>query len=248
MKLPQNGSGRPRGIESLYPFLFAPQEDGGGVTEEVRRSTREKALEIVAIRDRLALGLETRLTECARALALRFAKGGRLFAFGNGGSASDAQSVARVFLDPSAGQPLPAYALTNDTGVVTALSNDIGFEVVFARQVAAFAGQGDMAVGLSTSGNSENVVRALDEAARRGLLTVGFAGYTGGRMAEMDSISYLFVVPSLSVHRIQEAQTTLYHVLWELTQQALTESSPGDGEQTDRHPRAHPGDQRRPQL
>jgi D-sedoheptulose 7-phosphate isomerase len=237
VNLPENGSGRPRGIESLYPFLFASQKDRDAVTEEVRRSTREQALEIVAIRDRLAVGLDTRLTECAQALALRFAKGGRLFAFGNGGSASDAQSVARVFLDPSAGQPLPAYALTNDTAVVTALSNDIGFEVVFARQIAAFAEQGDIAVGLSTSGNSENVIRALYEAARRGLLTVGFAGYTGGRMAEMDSINYLFVVPSLSVHRIQEAQTTLYHVLWELTQLALTESSQG-----------HPVDQRRPQL
>jgi len=218
------------------------------VAEEVRRSAREKALEIVAIRDRLAVGLHTRLTECARALALRFTKGGRLFAFGNGGSASDAQSVARLFLDPSAGRPLPAYALTNDMGVVTALSNDIGFEVVFARQIAAFTEQGDMAVGLSTSGNSENVVRALDEAARRGLLTVGFAGYTGGRMAEMDSINYLFVVPSVSVHRIQEAQTTLYHVLWELTQQALMESSHGDAEHTNAHPGAHPGDQRRPRL
>jgi D-sedoheptulose 7-phosphate isomerase len=237
VNLPENGSGRPRGIESLYPFLFASQKDRDAVTEEVRRSTREQALEIVAIRDRLAVGLDTRLTECAQALALRFAKGGRLFAFGNGGSASDAQSVARVFLDPSAGQPLPAYALTNDTAVMTALSNDIGFEVVFARQIAAFAEQGDIAVGLSTSGNSENVIRALYEAARRGLLTVGFAGYTGGRMAEMDSINYLFVVPSLSVHRIQEAQTTLYHVLWELTQLALTESSQG-----------HPVDQRRPQL
>jgi len=88
---------------------------------------------------------------------------------------------------------------------------------------AAFAEPGDIAVGLSTSGNSHNVLRGLDEAARRGLLTVGFAGYTGGRMADVDVINYLFVVPSLSVHRIQEAQTTLYHVLWELTQQALTE-------------------------
>jgi D-sedoheptulose 7-phosphate isomerase len=222
VKLPENGSSHPRGIESLYPFLLAPREERSAVSEEIRRSIREKALEIVAIRDRLAVGLDTRLTECSRALALRFAKGGRLFAFGNGESASDAQSVARVFLDPQAGQPLPAYALTNDPGVVTTLSNDIGFDVVFARQIAAFAEPEDMAVGLSTSGNSENVVRALDEAARRGLLTVGFAGYTGGRMAEMESITYLFVVPSLSVHRIQEAQTTLYHVLWELTQQALT--------------------------
>jgi len=211
------------GVESLYPFLFASPGDLRAVTEEVRRSTREKALEIVAVRDRLAVELDTRLTECAQALAFHFSRGARLFAFGNGGSASDAQAVARVFLDPPAGRPLPAQALTADTGTLTALSNDAGFEVVFARQIAAFAEPGDIAVGLSTSGNSHNVLRGLDEAARRGLLTVGFAGYTGGRMAEVDVINYLFVVPSLSVHRIQEAQTTLYHVLWELTQQALRE-------------------------
>ena len=211
------------GVESLYPSLFASPCDLEAVTEEVRRSTREKALEIVAVRDRLAVELDTRLTECAQALALHFSRGARLFAFGNGGSASDAQAVARAFLDPPAGRPLPALALTADTGTLTALSNDVGFDVVFARQIAALAEPGDIAVGLSTSGNSHNVLRGLDEAARRGLLTVGFAGYTGGRMADVDVINYLFVVPSLSVHRIQEAQTTLYHVLWEVTQQALTE-------------------------
>ena len=211
------------GVESLYPYLFAGSDGPEAVSEEVCRSTREKALEIVAIRDRLAVEFDTRLTACARALALRFQKGGRLFAFGNGGSASDAQAVARLFLDPPAGRPVPAQALTADVGVVTALSNDVGFSVVFARQIAAFAEPGDIAVALSTSGNSDNVLRGLEEAARRRLLTVGFAGSTGGRMAESDCIDHLFVVPSLSVHRIQEAQTTLYHVLWELTQQALTE-------------------------
>jgi len=107
--------------------------------------------------------------------------------------------------------------LTNDTAVVTALCNDIGFEVVFSRQISAFAGPQDLAVGLSTSGNSDNLLRAFDEASRRGMLTIGLAGYEGGKMAELDSIDYLFVAPSSSVHRIQEAQTTIYQVLWELT-------------------------------
>jgi len=107
--------------------------------------------------------------------------------------------------------------------VVTALSNDIGFEVVFARQIAAFGRQGDVALGLSTSGNSENLIRGFEEARRRGLLTVGLAGYEGGKMAETDAIEHLFVVPSSSVHRIQEAQTTVYHVLFELTHAALGE-------------------------
>jgi D-sedoheptulose 7-phosphate isomerase len=105
--------------------------------------------------------------------------------------------------------------------VLTALCNDIGVEVVFARQLAAFGHQQDIAVGLSTSGNSENLLRALEEAARRGMLTVGIAGYDGGKMAELDALDYLFVAPSASVHRIQEAQTTVYHLLWELTLMTL---------------------------
>ena len=114
--------------------------------------------------------------------------------------------------------------LEADLAVVTALANDVGFDVVFARQLGAFGRPGDIAVGMSTSGNSDNLVRAFEEASRRGLLTIGLAGYQGGKMAELDTIDYLFVVPSSSVHRIQEAQTTVYHVLWELTQAALEAS------------------------
>src|SRR5258705_3034847 len=176
MKDPENGHVHPRGVESLYPFLFRSPEALGELTDDVSRSTREKVLEIVSIRDRLAVGMESRLSECARSVALRFAKGGRLFAFGNGGSASDAQAVARVFLDPSAGRPLPAHALTNDQGVVTALSNDIGFDMVFARQIATFAEPRDISVGRSTSGNSEKGCRGLAEAARPGRLPRGFPG------------------------------------------------------------------------
>src|SRR5262249_56216067 len=114
-----------------------------------------------------------------------------------------------------------ACGLGNDRWVVTALSNDIGVDVVFARQLAAFGGRRDIAIGLSTSGNSANLLRAFDEASRRGMLTIGLAGYSGGKMAELDSIDYLFVVPSSSIHRIQEAQTTIYQVLWELTVQEV---------------------------
>ncbi|MGH4008800.1 MAG: D-sedoheptulose-7-phosphate isomerase, partial [Pseudonocardiaceae bacterium] len=117
---------------------------------------------------------------------------------------------------------LPAFALAGDIAVLTALSNDVSFDVVFARQIAAFGRRGDVVVGLSTSGNSINLVRAFDEAGRRGLLSVGLAGYDGGAMAELGSIDHLFVVPSDSVHRIQEAQTTIYHTLWELTLDELT--------------------------
>jgi D-sedoheptulose 7-phosphate isomerase len=216
-------------LGSLYPFLY---EQGGdsldAVLAEVRRSTAEKAAEIAALRRQVIDEHAGTLVRCAQAMAASFKAGGRLFAFGNGGSSTDAQDVASTFMNPPpGGRALPALCLTNDIAVVTALSNDIGFDVIFARQLAASARRGDIAVGLSTSGNSRNVIAAFDEAAQRGLVTVGLAGYDGGQMAQAESIDHLFVVPSSSIHRIQEAQTTLYHALWELTQQELdAEPSP----------------------
>jgi D-sedoheptulose 7-phosphate isomerase len=209
-------------MESLYPFLYSDQADLSAVLEQVRASTVAKVQEIGELRRTVCARDGARMAGCAQQMAARFGAGGRLFAFGNGGSATDAQQLATLFLNPGGGlRPLPAFGLANDTSVVTALCNDIGVDVVFARQLAAFGGRNDIAVGLSTSGSSANLLRAFDEASRRGMLTVGLAGYDGGKMAELDSIDYLFVAPSSSVHRIQEAQTTIYQVLWELTLAAL---------------------------
>jgi D-sedoheptulose 7-phosphate isomerase len=209
-------------LEALYPFLYSGTSDLTAVLDQVRASTVAKVAEIGELRRAVGARDGARIEACAQEAAARFAAGGRLFAFGNGGSATDAAQLATLFLNPGPvggrdNPPLPAFGLANDTSVITALANDVGAEVVFARQLAAFARPGDIAVGLSTSGNSGNLVRAFDEASRRGMLTVGLAGYDGGKMAELDSIDYLFVVPSSSVHRIQEAQTTIYQVLWELT-------------------------------
>jgi D-sedoheptulose 7-phosphate isomerase len=235
-------------MESLYPFLYAETSDLPAVLEEVRASTVAKTAEITELRQVIAQRDGARIARCAREMAARFAAGGRLFAFGNGGSATDAAQLATLFLNPgdrsSGGRssgagssgagssgagssgggapPLPAFGLANDTSVVTALCNDIGVDVVFARQLGAFGRSGDIAVGLSTSGNSANLLRAFDEASRRGMLTIGLAGYEGGKMAELSSIDYLFVAPSASIHRIQEAQTTIYQVLWELTAQEVS--------------------------
>ena len=210
-------------MESLYPFLYAGTSDLVAMLEQVRASTVEKTGEILELRRAIARRDGARMARCAREMAARLAAGGRLFAFGNGGSATDAQQIATLFLHPGGeARPLPAFGLANDTSVVTALCNDIGVEVVFARQLGAFARAGDIALGLSTSGNSANLIRAFDEASRRGMLTIGLAGYEGGKMAELDSIDYLFVAPSASIHRIQEAQTTIYQVLWELTVQEVS--------------------------
>lgn len=215
----RDGSGD--AVRSLYPFLYAGPSDLDSMLEQVRHSTEDKARDIAGLRDLVGREMRGRLVDCAQAMARSFESGGKLLAFGNGGSASDAQAVTQLFLHPPGGRPLPALSLTNDTGVITALSNDVGFDVAFSRQIAVFGEAGDIALGLSTSGNSANLLSAFDQASRQGLLGIGFAGYDGGRMAEMRSMDHLFVVPSSSVHRIQEAQTTLYHVLWELTQAAL---------------------------
>ena len=217
-------------MESLYPFLYADESDLSAVLEQVRASTVAKAAEILGLRRMIARRDGARIAQCAREMADRFAAGGRLFAFGNGGSATDAQQIATLFLHPGAGvRPLPAFGLANDTSVVTALCNDIGVEVVFARQLGAFGHPRDIAIGLSTSGNSANLVRAFGEASQRGMLTIGLAGYEGGKMAELDTIDYLFVAPSASIHRIQEAQTTVYQVLWELTVKEVSHVSRNPG-------------------
>ncbi|MGH3939177.1 MAG: D-sedoheptulose-7-phosphate isomerase [Pseudonocardiaceae bacterium] len=222
-------------LAALYPFLHSGTGDLDAVLAEVRRSTIDKVHQIVAVRREVLARESRRLVACASAMAAAFAAGGRLFAMGNGGSCTDAADLASLFLYPGPGRPaLPAFALAGDIAVLTALSNDVSFDVVFARQIAAFGRRGDVVVGLSTSGNSTNLVRAFDEANRRGLLTIGLAGYEGGAMAEITSIDHLFVVPSDSVHRIQEAQTTIYHTLWELALNELTTGSRDPTRESDR--------------
>ena len=213
-------------LAALYPFLEpAGRPDPAAVLADVTRSTVEKVGEIGRLRTAVAEAEAERLAACATAMAERFAAGGRLYTFGNGGSSTDATALATLFVAPEPGRRrLPAVSLTDDVATLTALANDVGFEVVFARQIAAAARPGDVALGLSTSGGSANVLRGFAAARERGLLTVGLAGYSGGPMAEAAArgeIEHLFVMPSASVHRIQEAQTTTYHVLWELVQQAL---------------------------
>ncbi|MGH3244616.1 MAG: D-sedoheptulose-7-phosphate isomerase, partial [Trebonia sp.] len=165
------------------------------------------------------------VVETARAIADVYRHNGRMLSMGNGGSSCDSAHFAVEFLHPiTAGRPaLTAVNLVNDAAMMTAVGNDVSFDHIFVRQVIAHGRAEDGLVGFSTSGNSANLVRAFDEASRRGMLTIGLAGYDGGTMAELDSIDYLFVAPSSSVHRIQEAQTTTYQVLWELSLAALVD-------------------------
>jgi len=140
-------------------------------------------------------------------------QGGKLLMCGNGGSAADAQHLVTecmVRLEVERA-PLPALALTTNTSLLTAAGNDHGFETIFARQVAGLGRPGDVLMAISTSGNSLNVVRAVEEAHRRGLHTLGLLGKDGGRLKEMVHIA--LVVPSSSTQRIQEVHITVGHIL-----------------------------------
>ena len=137
-----------------------------------------------------------------------------MFTFGNGGSCTDSTTLAGLFARPPIGKPLPAWSLTADQAIVTALGNDVGFELVFARQLIARAKAGDIAIAMSTSGNSPNLLAALAEARQRGLYTIGFAGYDGGAFANNPNVDACFIVRSQSVHRIQESQALLGYQLW----------------------------------
>ncbi len=164
-----------------------------------------------------------RLEVCVRALADRMRAGGRLFVMGNGGSACDAAHIAVEFLHPvvEKRRALPAVALTADTATITAVGNDEDFTTVFERQIAVLATPGDVALGVSTSGASANVLRALRRAREMGLFTIGFAGRDGGRMP--DVCEHCFVVRTWSIHRVQETHTILLHLLWDLVHVALGE-------------------------
>lgn len=216
---------------SLYPFLYAadaePQVAVGTLLATVQESTRAKCAEVVALRSETLAEFEPELLRAARAMAERFSTGGTLYAFGNGGSATDADDVAAdCSAPPLAGwRALPAISLPADSATVTALTNDVGFEHVFTRQIAALGSRGDIALGFSTSGNSANVVAAFAEARRRGLLTVAFCGYDGGEIARGGRVDHCFVARREFVPRIQEGHATLWHVLLELTQVALADGA-----------------------
>jgi len=189
----------------------------------MRDAVVRKARESAALIDRFFDDEADRIVALVRAMATAFRRGARLFVMGNGGGASDAQHVAVEFFHPiiEKRRPLPALALTTDSSLLTAIANDRDFATVFADQLAVLARPGDMALAISTSGHSPNLVRALEAARRLELVTIGFTGKDGGRF--VDLAEHCFVVPSFSIHRIQETHVALYHVVWDLVHVALGE-------------------------
>jgi D-sedoheptulose 7-phosphate isomerase len=198
----------------LYPFIDAEEDDPTSLLADLAASARAKAAESLALRRATLEANADLLDRAATEMASRFAAGGRMFTFGNGGSCTDSTTLAGLFARPPVGTSLPAWSLTADQAIMTALGNDVGFELVFARQLIARAKAGDIAVAMSTSGNSPNLLTALAEARQRGLYTIGFAGYDGGSFANNPNVDACFVVRSQSVHRIQESQALLGYQLW----------------------------------
>jgi D-sedoheptulose 7-phosphate isomerase len=208
----------------FYPFLF----EGGkasidDVLTQVRHSIHEKCREVIALRRVTLSGAHEQIVNAGRIMAQAFAQGATLLAFGNGGSTTDAQDIVTDLLNPPFPQwlPLPALALTNDAAVITAVGNDVGFNNIFARQIIAYGRPGDIAFGISTSGNSTNVLAALEQAKKQRLLTIGVVGYDGGKMLRSAAIDVCINSPSDHIPRIQEAQATVYHSLLEVIHAVL---------------------------
>lgn len=211
----------------LYPFLGKEEQSLEGAVDEVQKSMLQKMHEVNSIRTMVAKNGSDTLAGLATAIFQRLRQGGKVILFGNGGSATDANDLAIDLVAPPAGfTPIPALSLSTEAATLTAVANDIGGEAIFSRQLMAHSRPEDIAVGISTSGSSPNILSALAEARKRGLLTVGIAGYDGGKVAGENLVDYAVVIPSDYVPRIQEVQASVYHVL----RHRIEELMVGDGQ------------------
>ena len=212
-------------LASLYPFLVGKRQDAVQMHAALLESVRQKAAESMAVKQRFFTEQSEAIVAVAQKLAAVYRSGGRLYTMGNGGSSCDAAHIAVEFQHPvTAGRPaMPARNLADDVAMLTAIGNDVGFQHVFVRQVVGQVRREDALIGVSTSGNSENLLAAFTAAKRVGAITIGLAGGTGGRMADSADVDHCLVVPSDSIHRIQESHVTLYHILWDLTHTLLAD-------------------------
>ncbi len=205
------------GSSFLYPFLSEGETDLDGVLEDVRSNVLMKSEEVGALRERTLTEGREGLLAAARTLREIFDAGGKALVFGNGGSATDAMDLVADLRSAPQGWPArAALDLTEDPSILTAIANDIGVAAIFLRQVIAYGRPGDVAIAISTSGNSVNLIEALGEARRRELATVALVGYDGGRVASEGLADHVIVTPSQHIPRIQEAQASAYHAIREL--------------------------------
>lgn len=198
----------------LYPFLGQEKQETTDVVEEVATSIQMKVRDDAELRTHLAKEQAEKIGNAARTIHERLSKGGKLILFGNGGSATDANDWALDCVIPPLGfRPVPAISLSMEPANITALANDVGTDVIFLRQLIAQAAPQDVAIGISTSGGSRNIVMALEEARKRGLLTIALLGYDGGEIYRRGLADFPIIVHSDYIPRIQEVQASAYHVI-----------------------------------
>jgi D-sedoheptulose 7-phosphate isomerase len=187
-------------------------------------SVQQEIQESIAVQAELAKAWVKEIVQAGREIAACLQVGGKLIAFGNGGSAADAQHltaelVGRYRVDRKA---IAAVALTTDSSALTSISNDYGFENVFSRQVEAIGKSGDIILAISTSGNSPNVLRAVEVAKKLGLTTIGLSGESGGKLRSC--VDLCLCVPSDSTPRIQEAHSLIIHILSGIVENAVVDA------------------------
>jgi D-sedoheptulose 7-phosphate isomerase len=201
----------------LYPFLGQKKQETTDIVEDVAASIQMKVRDDTLLRTQLAKEQSEQIANTALAIHQCLLRGGKLIIFGNGGSATDANDWALdCVLPPSGDYPIPAISLSMEPANITALANDVGTEVIFLRQLIAQARPNDVAIGISTSGGSRNIVMALAEARKRGLLTVALLGSDGGEIYRSNLADFPIIVRSDYIPRIQEVQASCYHVIREM--------------------------------
>jgi D-sedoheptulose 7-phosphate isomerase len=216
-------------LAGLYPFLHGKAKDAGREREALLESVRAKAADSAAVKRRFFEDSGEAILDAAACIAGVYKNRGRLLVMGNGGSSCDAEHIAVEFLHPvTAGRPsLPAINLASSMAMVTAVANDVGVVRIFARQIDALGRAGDGVVGISTSGESANLLAGFERARAMGLVTVGLAGGDGGAMARSGAVDVCLVVECPSIHRVQECHVALYHILWDLVHTLLADERSG---------------------
>ncbi len=200
----------------LYPFLGQQKQKTTNLVAEVAASIQMKVDDDARLRVRAAAEESVPIAKATLAIWDRLKRGGKLILFGNGGSATDANDWAIDCVGPPAGyQPIPAISIALESANVTAVANDVGVDVVFLRQLIAQGRPEDIAVGISTSGGSRNIIMALEEARKRKLLTVALLGNDGGEVVRRGLADFPIVVRSDYIPRIQEVQASIYHIIRE---------------------------------
>ena len=206
-------------LSGLYPFL----NKDNIASPDLLDSLNKKVEDSIKAKQIFFQNNADKIIEAAQIIAKSYQKGGHLFAMGNGGSSCDAAHITTEFMHPitTGRKALGATNLTADIATMTAVANDVGNEHIFLRQLICLARKNDVLIGFSTSGNSDNLIKAFAQAKDLGLSTIGFSGQTGGEMAKCSALDLCLIVETDSIHRVQESHLTGYHILWDLVHSLL---------------------------